>query len=1118
MRSVLLAAVFALPLAAQLSFEAENHVVNRDALQVNRYSETAWNVWSTDQDALKKWSEGVVIQSPRVMADRATPEEGAPPLHLRLAEIPAGTYNVEILGPGRTAGLSLDGGKTWRRFKGGLAAEGVKIQDGVFEFWFDDLYAEEKEESRGSTYLDRIVLNRVLEVENGVGNPGFEMLENGLPVGWGWWSRDGKGGAVSSTEARSGGQSVHIRYDGEADWAYTCGTRLAVKPGQEFAIRAWMKSEGSKSVSVAVVGCRDGKVVRWSVGEARTSGTHDWREVRGYVHIDRDVDSVYVRLVGNGATDVLVDDISLREEAFVFEQKPRVAGHLAARPVETFDRALVALPTAKGVYLSWRLLAEDPAGVGFDLFREDGGKRVKLNESPIVRTTDFLDAGAAPSADTVYHVRPRSGKGPAGQAVPATAGAGGDALPYVSIKLKDEDTRFMAVGFTDLDGDGRLDYVIKHPNANIDPWHVYWQKSPETYKIEAYRHDGTHLWTNDLGWAIERGIWYSPWIAADFTGNGRAEIAVKIGEGDPRDEEGKVTSGPEWIAVWDGLTGAEIARAPWPRREAFTDYNLASRNQIAVAYLDGKTPCLLALRGTYGRMLVDAFQLRDGQLEKLWSYDNEEYGRRFWGQGAHFTLCYDVDGDGRDEVILGSVVLDDNGVPLWSTGKGHPDAISLADFNPSRPGLEIGYVIETRNPTGGLNLVDARTGKFLWQLEEPTVHVHGGGIFGDIDPTVPGMEVYGADADGHKLTDKRWLFAADGTLLESGPENLPFGFGKTIGWWDADLQVEFVGGRVSDYQGGVLDGRIEGSIRAVADVLGDWREEIITSVPGELRIYSTVIPAADRRVCLLQDPVYRMVTVMNTMGYSQRPQLSYNLEAVSPGLNLTFQTQPGEGGGAVCRVVVSAPLDRPVRGTVRLEADAGLSLLPAEYTVDVEPGQRDIRFVGISSAVDSAFGGDIRARLDFQDGGLLTGQVPVRVAGTFLKTGFIVQAETVASQAGGEVQVRADKPGTMEKSISHWDDKGHTLTWTVELPEAGEYRLAVRYCTPGAVQRKLTLNEREIGVVTFPGTGGFGTQAHEWEHVRFEPVALPKGTATIRLENSDGKGLNLDYLALVPVK
>ncbi|MGI6355593.1 MAG: hypothetical protein ACOX6W_10930 [Lentisphaeria bacterium] len=108
---------------------------------------------------------------------------------------------------------------------------------------------------------------------------------------------------------------------------------------------------------------------------------------------------------------------------------------------------------------------------------------------------------------------------------------------------------------------------------------------------------------------------------------------------------------------------------PGPPASRFENYNLSCRNLLIVAYLDGRTPCVVALRGTYGVQLAEAWQLKDGKLERLWSYDNEAFPG-CWGQGAHTNYALDVDGDGRDEIVLGSVVLDDNGVPLWTTGKG----------------------------------------------------------------------------------------------------------------------------------------------------------------------------------------------------------------------------------------------------------------------------------------------------------------------------------------------------------------------------------------------------------------------------------------------------------------
>jgi rhamnogalacturonan endolyase len=166
-------------------------------------------------------------------------------------------------------------------------------------------------------------------------------------------------------------------------------------------------------------------------------------------------------------------------------------------------------------------------------------------------------------------------------------------------------------------------------------------------------------------------------------------------------------------------------------------------------------------------------------------------------------------------------------------------------------------------------MVDARTGTILWGLDEPTVHIHSSGLCADIDPAQPGVESYGGERDS---PEKRWRFSAQGTLL--GTEDLG-GLAPRAAYWDGDLQRELlVRGRLRDFDGGEHPTRIEGTVVAIADILGDWREEIITSVPGELRIYTTTIPAADRRVGLMQDPIYRLDVAGAAQGYFQVPGLT----------------------------------------------------------------------------------------------------------------------------------------------------------------------------------------------------------------------------------------------------
>ena len=169
--------------------------------------------------------------------------------------------------------------------------------------------------------------------------------------------------------------------------------------------------------------------------------------------------------------------------------------------------------------------------------------------------------------------------------------------PYLTIPLAGAYT-FQKIGLGDLDGDGELEYIIKQPNFNIDPYQKpgYWKPSVTTYKLEAYKRDGTLLWIYDMGWAIEAGIWYSPWVVYDLDRDGKAEVYCKAGEGDPRNEKGLVETGPEYLVKIDGVTGKVVAKTDWISREGYSDYNYYSRNFLAVAYLDGEKPSLIMQR------------------------------------------------------------------------------------------------------------------------------------------------------------------------------------------------------------------------------------------------------------------------------------------------------------------------------------------------------------------------------------------------------------------------------------------------------------------------------------------------------------------------------------------
>jgi hypothetical protein len=148
----------------------------------------------------------------------------------------------------------------------------------------------------------------------------------------------------------------------------------------------------------------------------------------------------------------------------------------------------------------------------------------------------------------------------------------------------------------------------------------------------------------------------------------------------------------------------------------------------------------------------------------------------------------------------------------------------------------------------------------------------------------------------------------------------------------------------------------------------------------------------------------------------------------------------------------------------------------------------------------------------------MTVDVPVRLASKPVRDGIRVEAETIAKESGGKVHIRDDKQGVVGKCISHWDDKEHWLEWNITVPTTGTYSLVARYSCPDLVKRALAVDGAAKGTVRFSGSGGFGSRADEWDHAQGPKLQLAAGQHTIRLENTDGKGLNLDYLLLQPSK
>lgn len=536
---------------------------------------------------------------------------------------------------------------------------------------------------------------------------------------------------------------------------------------------------------------------------------------------------------------------------------------------ENLDRGVVAIERTDGsIYIGWRLLNTDPDSVAFNIYRDD----VKITASTLTTCTNFVDEQG--SASNSYSV----GVVLDGQEQERSKSVTVLTRNYLSIPLqRDLNYGGNHVGVGDLDGDGDYDFVVKRGSQDIDP--SQGTVATNTFKLEGYKNDGTFLWRVDLGWNIRQGIWYSPVLVYDLDGDGRAEVIAKIGEvGEDLDGDGKidyrsgsekrVLSGPEYFVIINGLTGEILARDNWIERGTVSSWgdsygNRVNRNMMCVAYLDGSRPSLIILRGTYTKMYADAWNWRDGQLTKLWRWYLPS-----GGGGFHNLRTGDIDGDGKDEIVNGSIAIDDDGTEMWKTGEGHGDRMHMTDIDPDRPGLEIWYVQEAP-AVNGIHLTDAKNGKVIWGIPKAIASGDvGRGLAADIDARYRGLECWASAGD---------LYNCKGTRISSRPSQCNMAI-----WWDDDLLRELLDGTAIQKYGGdrlLTASGSTGSRNApmgYGDVFGDWREEVwYIANNNELRIYSTTIPTNHRFVTLMHDKDYRTSVACEMVGYMQATQPSF---------------------------------------------------------------------------------------------------------------------------------------------------------------------------------------------------------------------------------------------------
>ena len=583
--------------------------------------------------------------------------------------------------------------------------------------------------------------------------------------------------------------------------------------------------------------------------------------------------------------------------------------------MEYLDRGIYAVKSGNGMFVSWRWNANDANNAEFQLYRD--GSLIYTSSAGTGATCYQDNSGSTNSkyrVDTVVNgtvvssEECRFNSGTNYFDIPLNVPQGG-VIKGEAYSYSPNDT---VVG--DVDGDGQYELFVKwdpsnsKDNSQVTNADKGIQGITGNVYIDCYTLTGQKLWRIDLGRNIRAGQHYTQMCVADFDCDGKAELITKtcdgtvdgsgkvIGDGSKVyvSDAGTILTGPEYLTLFEGATGKELNTIEFPvlRGDATSKTaestwrdsygNRCERYNGGIAYLDGVHPSAVYGRGYYTRMTVSAIDVVDKKLVKRWIFDTGfNPNAPGYGDGNHNMMAADVDNDGKQEICMGSTMIDDNGTLLWCTRKGHGDAMHLGDLVPERPGLEL-FMCHEESPYG-VSLIDAKDGSIIFHID------------GDKDTgRCCGDNVYAGNA-GAELCGSRpanTVLKTNGqTLTNNG---MPTNF---LIYWDGDLEREFLDDiNISKMNApNKIDTIFSGTgcysnngTKAVpcltADLFGDWREELVlrTTDNSKLRIWCTTAETTVRLTTLMHDMQYRAQNCCQQSAYNQPPHVSYYLDSDAP--------------------------------------------------------------------------------------------------------------------------------------------------------------------------------------------------------------------------------------------